>query len=208
MSNEQKKSNKRIPWFVSDTHWSHEKLCSVFKRPNGRFVRPFANADEMDRIMIENWNRVVQDDDVVINLGDVAIKHAALKIHYQLKGTKRLQMGNHDISDAKDFLKHFETILGPIKVDDSFGNSYIISHMPIHQDCLAPWCKANIHGHLHINVVNDPRYISMCMEQIDYTPFHLDEVHKRVDLNHRVFKKTGHVINFSDEEMVMKYKGF
>ena len=32
----------------------------------------------------------------------------------------------------------------------------------------------NIHGHLHEKTLNDKRYYSVCVEQINYTPILLD----------------------------------
>lgn len=50
-------------FFTSDCHFDHAniiKYCS----------RPFESADEMNRQLILNWNKVVQWDDTVFILGD------------------------------------------------------------------------------------------------------------------------------------------
>jgi len=35
-------------WLTSDTHFGHEKTCTVFTRADGTPLRPFASAEEMD----------------------------------------------------------------------------------------------------------------------------------------------------------------
>lgn len=45
-----------------------------FGRPGAikQFKRPFANVDEMNSILIENWNKIVSSEDVVYVLGNFA----------------------------------------------------------------------------------------------------------------------------------------
>ena len=38
-------------FLISDTHFGHEKTCTVFKREDGSPLRPFASAEEMDEAM-------------------------------------------------------------------------------------------------------------------------------------------------------------
>ena len=40
-------------WFISDTHFGHDKTCTVFKGDDGTPLRPFANAEEMDEEMVK-----------------------------------------------------------------------------------------------------------------------------------------------------------
>ena len=60
----------------------------------------------------------------------------------------------------------------------------VLSHVPIHPESLGRW-GANVHGHLHhFRVMKggqiDPNYISVCMEQINYTPISLEDVKKKI----------------------------
>lgn len=43
-------------WFISDTHCSH---ANIIKYEN----LPFYCIEEMDKILIENWNKCVGDED-------------------------------------------------------------------------------------------------------------------------------------------------
>jgi calcineurin-like phosphoesterase family protein len=53
-----------------------------------------------------------------------------------------------------------------------------LSHAPIHPDELRG--RVNIHGHTHYHVIDDSRYLNVCMEQIDYTPIELHELRKKI----------------------------
>ena len=81
-------------YFSSDNHYFHAniiKYCS----------RPFRDVGEMNAAMVDNWNSVVSDEDVVFHLGDVS---AGLRDRVDdfkaligsLRGKKVLIRGNHD----------------------------------------------------------------------------------------------------------------
>lgn len=78
-------------WFTSDTHFSH---ANILKYCN----RPFYGTDHMDETLINNWNALVDTDDVVYHLGDVALGpiDSSLEKIKRLEGYKILVVGNHD----------------------------------------------------------------------------------------------------------------
>lgn len=161
-------------WVISDTHFGHEKTCSVFKRNDGSPLRPFKDADEMDFEMIKRWNEIVDDGDRVYHLGDVVIARKNLWKISQLKGRKALVRGNHDLFKTKDYLDAgFDEIHGVVVLSD-----VILTHIPIHPDSLSRWAIGNIHGHLHANELEDKRYLCVSVEQTDYRPMLLDDARK------------------------------
>lgn len=118
---------------ISDTHFGHRNIIDYCHRP-------FDNTDEMDRVIMENWNMVVKDDDIVYHLGDVFLgKVYDLR---QLKGRKVLIKGNHDRKSDTWYMKQGFDFVADIIVEGKI----ILSHKPIH----CPYfCDYNIHGHLH-----------------------------------------------------------
>ncbi len=166
-------------FFISDTHFGHEATCTKFKREDGTPLRPFSSSQEMDEEMVSRWNSVVKSGDVVYHLGDVAIKKQFLPILARLNGSKRLIRGNHDIFPTKVYLQYFKEIYG-VRV---FVDDFILSHIPLHPDCVGNRFKTNVHGHLHASTLDDPKYISVCVEQINYTPIHWDELKARIQVN-------------------------
>lgn len=173
-------------FLISDTHYGHHNMYK-FHNSDGSKVRPWGRVKEADEEMIERWNSVVNDNDLVYHLGDVAIPRRGLQVLPQLNGRKKLIRGNHDIFKLKDYSQYFEEIYGTHKL----GN-YILSHIPLHPKSIPDWCLANIHGHLHNNLVMkkerslwfpwrkteavDCRYINVSVERINYTPLDFNDI--------------------------------
>lgn len=131
-------------FFTSDTHFDHK---NIIKYTN----RPFSSIDEMNQVMIENWNKKVTNKDNVYILGDFAFadREKTLSILNQLNGNKFMIRGNHD-----RILKHLEIRDKFIWVKDYYrlqldDKTIILCHYPF-----AIWDKShygsiNLYGHVH-----------------------------------------------------------
>lgn len=60
-----------------------------------KFRSGFSSVDEMDELIISNWNSLVKPGDVVYHLGDFAWNNVK-KYHDRLNGNITLVLGNHD----------------------------------------------------------------------------------------------------------------
>lgn len=78
-------------WFTSDLHMGHQQ--EFLYGPRG-----FANEIEMNEAIVERWNELVKPEDIIYNLGDMAMNNIENSIPYlkQLNGTQIWIMGNHD----------------------------------------------------------------------------------------------------------------
>ncbi len=166
-------------WLISDTHFGHEKTCTMFKRTDGTPLRPFSCAEEMDEYMVKAWNERVKPTDKVYHLGDVVISRKNLSILSRLNGDKVLIKGNHDIFKLTDYTEHFRDIRGYHVM-----NGCILSHVPIHEESIARF-GCNIHGHLHANRVMknneiDPNYFNVSVECIDFAPILFEDAIKKI----------------------------
>lgn len=182
-------------FLIGCTHFGHEAMYG-FRRQNGEKVRPFANAAEGDEFMVEKWNATVGKGDKIYVMGDVAFHRKDLEILRRLNGQKILIKGNHDNLDIGVYTKFFKDVRATHRLADE-----VLSHIPIHPQSLyrhktgGYW--TNIHAHLHAEAVmeeddgsfddlmrsnrtEDPRYFSVCVERIGYTPISLDEVRDRI----------------------------
>lgn len=165
-------------FFIADTHFGHANILT-FKRADGVTpLRPFATIEEHDEFMVEAWNKDVRPVDKVYHLGDAVINRRYLPIFSRLNGKKRLVRGNHDIFRTSEYLQYFDEVLG-YRVFNEHG--FICSHIPIHPESLSRW-KANVHGHLHSNKLEDSRYICVSVEHTQYRPLHLDELLLKIKL--------------------------
>jgi calcineurin-like phosphoesterase family protein len=162
-------------FFISDTHFGHEKTCTTFKNKDGTPLRPFSDAQEMDEEMVKRWNEVVRPEDKIYHLGDVTIKHNNLPILDRLNGQKRLIRGNHDTASTKNYMRYFGEIYG-VRVLENF----ILSHIPLHVDSITKRFNTNVHGHTHANSIDHHGYFCVCVEQIDYRPIEMSELNQRI----------------------------
>ena len=93
-------------FFTSDTHFHHANII--------RFCdRPFRDVEEMDEILIRNWNEVVGPKDTVFHLGDFCLGGSAewSKVLDRLNGKIHLIMGNHDLKNFRQgFFGRFEEV--------------------------------------------------------------------------------------------------
>ena len=81
-------------FFTSDTHWGHFNISKYCHRP-------FESRSEMDNALIDNWNKIVPPDGIVVHCGDFMLPHKEdikeyEKILKKLNGNILLCRGNHD----------------------------------------------------------------------------------------------------------------
>lgn len=166
-------------FIISDTHFYHKNILT-FKRLNNELLRPqFASVEEMNEHMIENWNKIVKENDIVIHVGDLALNVDANKLETLMKrlnGKKYLILGNHD-HHIEEYLKHFEAVRSVFKTSDKVRQPILFSHHPAHTNFF-DFNKnyLNVHGHIHEKSMNDERYINVSVERCKYTPIHIDEI--------------------------------
>lgn len=81
-------------YFTSDQHFSHENIIQYCRRP-------FADIDEMDRVIIDNYRKKVTKKDICFFIGDLSLVGKDNPRYYKklldkLPGQKHLILGNHD----------------------------------------------------------------------------------------------------------------
>jgi len=164
-------------FLISDTHFGHTGVCKFLRDDGVTKLRPWDEPDEMDEALVENWNSVVSPKDKVYHNGDVVINRRCLVTLGRLNGTKVLIKGNHDLFKPEEYLTYFKDIRGYHVLD-----KMLLSHIPVHPGSKGRF-SANIHGHLHCNVLEDPWYINVSVECINYTPIDFEELRERVKAN-------------------------
>ena len=149
-------------YVTSDTHFNHKNIIKYCNRP-------FNDIYEMNEALINNWNSVVTQNDIIYHLGDFGFgtKEELQEIFDRLNGEKYLIMGNHDKKGRKYYqdLGFIEVYKTKYELD-----KYILSHEPI----IVPNNKINIFGHIHNKLIeeqfNDENHICICPERTDYKP--------------------------------------
>ncbi len=143
-----------MKFYTSDLHLCHENMLKF--EPDSR---PFNNVDEMNRVLIENWNSKVGPEDSVFILGDFCFDNLgrrATSFLQQLNGKKYLIKGNHDgFITAPYFDKdQFVYIKVYDEIDDYVNGEKV--HVCLFHYPIAVWNKKHHHayhlfGHIHSN---------------------------------------------------------
>ena len=181
-------------FYISDLHIGHENILRFDNRP-------FADVNEMNNKLIENWNARVRSDDTVYILGDFiwAKESEWPSIVGSLAGNKVLIRGNHDPKQFSAATKRmFQEITDLKEIKDS-GKHVVMCHYPI------PFFRASfastafmLYGHVQQTIeyeyiaklrrevkANSTGYgtpngnfinVGCMMPYMDYTPRTLDEI--------------------------------
>jgi len=119
------------------------------------------DVDYMNEQMIIEWNAIVQPEDTVYILGDVAFLPTAkaVSIMNRLNGTKILIEGNHDRKALHDpvFRRCFSEVHKYLWIDYN-GTQVIMFHYPIAEWDQMHRGSVHFHGHLHGNVSGMEKY--------------------------------------------------
>jgi len=142
---------------TSDTHFGHKNII--------RFVsRPFASQPEMDTYMINRWNALVADDDIIYFLGDFGMGPPATDGFIadkmsMLHGKKRVVLGNHDrpvpkfgTSGLKKIVEDYSLeveILDDIHEVEIDGTHFVMCHYPMNDWNGKFHGAVHLHGHQH-----------------------------------------------------------
>ena len=159
-------------FLIADTHLGDDIIIKLENRP-------FKNSKEQTDSIVEKWNSVVNEDDIVYVIGDflhIGCDSYHMEQAKKLNGKKYLVRGNHDTETDEFYISEcgFAKVYDhPIIVDDF----WIFSHEPMYINKYFPY--ANIFGHVHDNpsyATFSSRHYCICVERTGYTPITFDAV--------------------------------
>lgn len=130
-------------YFTSDLHFGHKNIIRFDNRP-------FTSIEEMDRTIIERWNRKVKEDDTVYILGDISWydDQKTYEIISQLHGKKVLIVGNHD-KYGKMVLNCFQEVCFYKEITLPGNIQVILCHYPIVFFNRHHYGAYMLYGHVH-----------------------------------------------------------
>lgn len=135
------------------------------------------NVEEMNNVLLKNWNDTVCFDDIVYFLGDISYGESAQDIDYWLKrmsGNIVFIKGDHDTSENIEFLldyvtvdvgnKHFCLVHDPTDAPEDFDGWIIHAHNYSH----------DLEKHPLID--RERKTINISLEATDYRPIAFTEI--------------------------------
>ena len=112
-------------FFTSDSHYCHEAIIRYCDRS-------FESTEEMNEVLIKNWNSVVSPEDTVFHLGDFGLgpSEKLKEIFQRLNGEIYLIMGNHDFRQTKRVLSMFKEVHLEMLIEVE-RTKIILNHYPM-----------------------------------------------------------------------------
>ena len=141
-------------FFTSDNHFWHTNILKFCRN-----TREGDTVEEMNEILIRNWQEQVGPEDTVYMLGDTFFcqEAEAISIMERLPGKKHLIYGNHDkvIKNSTKLQSMFESVQDykEITIDKQL---IVMFHFPIYDHNAASRGSIMLHGHRHGNPHNIP----------------------------------------------------
>lgn len=157
-------------YFISDTHFNHQNIIKYCNRP-------FSSAEDMNNSIINNWNNIIDESDIVYFLGDLSlgknVEDTYLYLSKILKGNIIVLRGNHDRSNST-LSKYFTVIEQGYRFHYKDYN-FILSHQPLFENQI-PKDYINIHGHIHDKIIKSKYHINVSADVIGFSPISVDNI--------------------------------
>ena len=139
---------------IADTHFSHKNIIDYCKRP-------FENIEQMNKFMIDTWNKRVGKNDIMLHLGDVGFD-----LVYKNKKLDLKTIYDDLKEKYEDFDKNVDELLEITGLDN-----VVVSHCPV----VVGDNELNIHGHIHnapldTTQFSERNHICISAELLEYEP--------------------------------------
>ncbi|MBG23694.1 MAG: hypothetical protein CMF22_10250 [Idiomarinaceae bacterium] len=156
-------------YVISDTHFGHENMLKY--RPQ------FESMEEHDWVIAHNIMHVCGKKDTLYILGDVVLSSAG-RPHLERIASHveylHIVLGNHDQErKGSPTLAEYNEVCKGVYGMKKYKSVWF-THAPIHPVELRG--KYNVHGHVHDNSIDDPRYFNVSCEAIGYKPINMVDV--------------------------------
>ncbi|WP_296069409.1 metallophosphoesterase [uncultured Agrobacterium sp.] len=170
-------------FYIADTHLMHERLL-------GMQPRQFSTIEEHDETIIERWNAVVGNDDIVYHLGDFAFglaKNAdrVREIFGRLNGRKHLIIGNHDTDKKGNLHPGLASLDWAARPEHALrtrdgGHEVYLSHYAARTWPCSGYGAYHFFGHSHGKLpgYGRSRDVGVDLPDVDFTPRTFDQLTK------------------------------
>jgi len=151
-------------FLFSDPHFDHTNIIRYCRRP-------FRDVEQMNDVILENYNRLVKEDSLVFFLGDMTLNKGSRSWCFwfsQLKGCIIYLKGNHDKRGFRELVIHV-------------GSLYFkLVHDPYDRGDWSGWL---IHGHKHDKwpfIDYGRKIVSVSVDVTGFKPVRLSDIVKRI----------------------------
>ena len=171
-------------FFISDTHFRGRFMLKYYERSFGVTLN---STEHYDRIMINKWNEVIQENDRVYVIGDFADgphrKGKDISLLHKLNGIKILVIGTHDMGFySRDFWYHGAIDKDLVKkywLEVGFDRVYFdrqeieyngVKIVMTHERTIIKDGEVNVYGHNHDVPGDNKQYHNVSVPVTNFRP--------------------------------------
>ncbi len=154
-------------YFTSDWHFNETRIGDF-----NPFFRPFKNIEEQNKVIIDNLNAIVKEDDTLYMLGDVSIDREGVNLLNLVRCKNRiLVIGNYDEDKLALLSPHFSEVVRDMEIDLN-GLPCYLNHYPVNfrED------RFNITGHIHGLWKVKPNMVNVGVDAWHFKPVSEEEI--------------------------------
>jgi len=181
-------------FFTADQHFGHSNIIKFCNRP-------FKNVDEMDRVLIDNWNSKITNKDEVYVVGDFALTDPKRvnEIIRELKGNIYFIDGSHDRWIHERAFRNFADVEGVEGKDRRvmIGKNKLVDvkvNLPVTNErkdiwlchySMRSWPKSHygtwhLYGHHHGRLAPHGKSFDVGVDCHDFYPLSLNEIAEKM----------------------------
>lgn len=167
-------------FFTSDLHLGDDRL-ELYHR---NLISDYSN--DIDNLIISNWNNTVKDGDKVYCVGDIVYAPSLIGRLSELNGEKILITGNYDIDKLDSLMPYFDSVYSTLIMDLQYDDlikypsvlarykKLYLNHYP--NRASNEFDVFNIVGHIHGLWQVQPKMINVSTDAWHFTPVSLDTI--------------------------------
>ena len=165
-------------FFTSDTHFNQQRTLTLSRRP-------FDSLEEMNTALVNNWNKIVSNEDTVYHLGDFGdptfLKYLNGKIIYLIPGNYEDREGEIDRLKAQDTNNRLKVgkrhALHHLEDTDLWMTHEPVTKFPYDDPLLYGRDKFFLFGHIHRLGMIKRNGLNVGVDCHYFKPIGMDTIH-------------------------------
>ncbi|TXT67526.1 MAG: hypothetical protein BAJALOKI1v1_70017 [Promethearchaeota archaeon] len=160
-----------MEWFTADFHLSHKNIIKYCNRP-------FRGVEEMDKVLLDNLEKLVKPGDTLYYLGDLTFKDTIAEDFFERFQDREIHyiIGNHDSQRVLNLAREYCSSVAHLKDIKLHGQSITLCHY-----AMRVWNKSHfnswqLYGHSHAKLKPVGKQYDIGVDNNEYRPILFEEV--------------------------------
>lgn len=139
-----------------------------------RYRKQFPTLGYHDEFICDTVLAPLRKHDLLTMVGDCLVGAESYNLIKKFPCRKILILGNHEFEKQKTHFSQLVGVVDEIRAIWKWRSGFSIRHEPVHPLQLRG--RVCVHAHTHENVIPDPRYICLSLEQTNFRLIQAEEI--------------------------------